>query len=147
MQMNNKDPLMTDEEAAKLLSDALLPESLDPLFPINNAKFYFECHITLEDKGMIDNTTDPPSVNLERFNELHKECYEFGFFLSKFANENKKEKELEVIATSRDTNFLMMVERMKEIMSYLKKKGFVVDRYKIEHAILDSNLEDTLKLF
>jgi hypothetical protein len=94
---------------------------------------YYECHITL----------DP--VNEATLQSI---CEDYEFKVAKLYldKESTKPNTLDSFTTGRSANYRELELRMVKLIQKLKNCSFVVRRYKIEAALLDSSVKDRLGL-
>jgi hypothetical protein len=94
---------------------------------------YYECHINLEPDEKRRDTLD-----------MLCESNGPGFRVAKLRME--KEASTDAFVTGRGGNYEELVHRMTILVNALRREGFTVLRYKIEEALLDSKVEDSLSL-
>lgn len=100
---------------------------------------YFESHVTL----------DP--VFDEKLRVAKELCLHHGFRVAELLMQKRREDSPEkskhdTFASSRDTSYSILRDRMVACINALKEAGYVVRRYKIEDVILDSRHQDELNL-
>jgi len=97
---------------------------------------YYECHITL----------DP--VDEATLQTLKSICEGYKFKVAKLYlhKQSTKPNMLDSFVTGRGVDYLELELRMVKLIQKLKDYGFVVRRYKIESALLDSRVKDHLEL-
>ena len=97
---------------------------------------YYECHITLDP---VDEAT------LETLKSI---CEDYEFKVAKLYldKESTKPNTLDSFTTGRSANYPDLELRMVKLIQKLKDCSFVVRRYKIESALIDSRIDDQLNL-
>lgn len=106
---------------------------------IPDAKYYFECHITIE------------PVYDERLELATEIAKKHKFIIAELLMRKRKEdtesrSKNDTFMTGRHSNYEILEDRMKSCIYYLQLNGFKVWRYKIEDTIIDSKQQDTLGL-
>ncbi len=100
----------------------------------NIATHYFEAHVTID-----------PVFGVDR------ECAESiasrnGFKLAKLLMARNAESQLDTFMTGHGIDLEALRTRMKFVVQSLQANGFHVRRYKIEDCVLDSRIDDELRL-
>lgn len=89
---------------------------------------YYECHLTLN-----------PVVG-EELKTLEVLCEAYGFRVASLYGDS------DAFTTGRSSFYSELNHRMIDLIQALKACGFVVRRYKIESALIDSRIDDHLNL-
>jgi hypothetical protein len=100
---------------------------------------YYESHVTLE-PVLLD------SHKLQLL-EVCSKTYDFRLaklYMAKL--DNLEPHNLDCFTTGRSENLNELLGRMLKFIKHLKTLGFIVRRYKIESALLDSKIQDPLNL-
>jgi hypothetical protein len=98
------------------------------------AKHYFECHITI----------DP--VFAERRQLAGVLAGRRAFRLAKLFMAKDMPSTEDTFMTAADKVYELLVVRMTALVNELQANAFTVRRYKIEDIVLDSRIDDVLKL-
>lgn len=98
------------------------------------AKHYFECHITI----------DP--VFAERRQLAGVLAGRHNFRLAKLFMTKEQPSTEDTFMTGSDRVSELLTLRMAQLISELQANAFTVRRYKIEDIVLDSRIDDVLKL-
>lgn len=102
-------------------------------------KEYYECHITID-----------PVLDKTKLNTLKELSKSYGFKVAELLMKKKgvyTPSDIDSFLTARDTDRYSIHNKMIKMCSLLKENGFVIRRYKIEYAYLDSkSMGDICKL-
>jgi hypothetical protein len=98
---------------------------------------YYESHVTIE------------PVFDERLKQLKAECLAYGFrvadLLMKKRSADKAERSKhDTFCTGRDKEYQPLLDRTLALVTRLQALDFKVWRYKIEDALVDSKIDDSL---
>ncbi len=101
--------------------------------------FYFECHITIS-----------PQFD-EQLSKAETLAKNYNFKIANLLMQKRKEdtperSKYDTFMTGHDSNYNSLEKRMIELIKTLKSNNFTIYRYKIESILLDSRIEDKLKL-
>lgn len=104
-----------------------------------DAKHYYECHVTVA------------PVFGERLDEFKKIASQFSFRVADLLMKKRPDAALEVspydsFCTGRGKHYEDVRKRCELLVLTLKSNGFDVWRYKIEDTMLDSKINDELRL-
>jgi len=101
------------------------------------ARYYFEAHITVE-----------PEIHTRTL-QFRKICEFSGWHVSSFLMFNEKvanDKKPKMFCSWRGTEYAVAVQAVIDMVGLLRNRNFNVLRYKIEDTLIDSKIEDHLKI-
>jgi len=99
------------------------------------SKLYYESHITID-----------PVLDEYDLNRLKKLVKPFGFRVAKLVMLKGADHKKDSFMTARRTDWHAIYQNTKWAVNQLRIEGFNVRRYKIEDTLLDSNIEDEMKV-
>lgn len=99
------------------------------------ATIYFECHVTID-----------PVMPGPRRDFLTDIAAGFNFKLAKLLMDKGEESPKDSFLTAHSTSFADIKHSCVSIVKELQMSGFVVRRYKIEDAVIDSRNSDAFEL-
>jgi len=103
------------------------------------SKLYYECHVTIEPLD---------EYHAERVKKLAA-YYKFilaDLLMKKRDSDTLERSRYDTFLTSRHKDYNILKERMVSLIDNLRTNGFIVWRYKIEDTIMDSKINDELRL-
>lgn len=98
---------------------------------------YFESHVTIE------------PVFDQRLKDLKAVCLQMGFrvadlLMKKRAKDTAARNQHDTFCTGRDDNYEALLQRTLTLVTTLQSAGYKVWRYKLESALVDSKIDDSL---